>query len=880
MANNSLTGNSGAGVANLSYGGADNSGALKRHHYLYNNTGLSEWLPGWKILSLKVSKELPLIATAKFKLQGSKAVCGFTHGFPYQALLKNSTSNTVDAFVNNVASAINYGWVRSNLYSTNFFIINGGNFISSVAVNDSVVLSVELNNGVVIYRYNDTEAFRSSYTPNVDLYLIGIVSQDCTVRDLEISGANGFNINEFNLNLSREIWIPCQQLLSQTQPRKPGSQFSNSDEDTYRTNIQLRASAGTTIDIIYPNGIRSYQFTSESWYTIPEKAGDNFTAVGSNFVTGIRVTGNYTLANITGIRIANPQIATQTSLNLPNSVSGYESTLTNLTQLEIWGIGTQVSQSDSRKLSYAATTVGTIPRLSSLTTLFLDSTCDVNDTNAAFSSGVFRNLTTLTFFDIRARRDNITKHYPEFCALRSLARLEINLEPSELCVNSSTNVTDGLIPSTVTNVNGIGWTRIGLTTLENFRSLYRNSRTTTTTGLIINQHLTETQANQLIIAQISVKMLYGETLNDSNFTYVHRLNSPGYQLEHALYYVYSRNRFTLSNIPIANGNTGTSSSVTVININTSFTMLTGYTYNLTIGSETRSISSTSGNTVTLSSGLSSIPANNTAWTIATSVVLGDRIVLSNDSNTVRLYIAKTGTNQDDFNVNRSTHQRNFQAGVLVVISTTDSNTHYNARQLFRMTNVAANTTFSPEVIEGLSVNNQSHFRWDFNLESPKKTIALTNVAITGSTNNGDILTITAASGSNLLTQIGNIAIGDTIATAVPSLPLSSSAIPSIVINKTSTSITVQKGNISNDITTSSTSMTVCYGFTEVNSGGQYYGNNFKSSGNRVAQSRSSTAISPNWTISTTDTSQLVFSTVPGLFYDNFSSNSISGLNLG
>ena len=878
MANNSLTGNSGAGVASLSYG-AENSGALKRHHHLYNNTGLSEWLPGWKILSLKVSKELPLIATAKFKLQGSKAVCGFTHGFPYQALLKNSTSNTVDAFVNNVTSAINYGWVRTDQYSTNFNIINGRNIIPSIAVNDSVILSVELNNGVVIYRYNDTEAFRSSYTPNVDLYLIGIVSQDCTVRDLEISGANGFNINEFNLNLSREIWIPCQEVLD-VQPRKPGSQFSNSDEDTYRTNIQIRASAGTTIDIIYPNGIRSYQFTSESWYTIPEKAGDNFTTVGSNFVTGIRVTGNYTLANITGIRIANPQIATQTSLNLPNSVTGYESTLTNLTQLEIWGIGTQVSQSDSRKLSYAATTVGTIPRLSSLTTLFLDSTCDVNDTNAAFSSGVFRNLTTLTFFDIRARRDNITKHYPEFCALRSLTRLEINLEPSELCVNSSTNVTDGLIPSTVTNVNGIGSTRIGLTTLENFRSLYRNSRTTITTGLIINQHLTETQANQLIIAQISVKMLYGETLNDSNFTYVHRLNSPGYQLEHSLYYAYNRSRFTLTNIPVANGNTGTSSSVTVININTSFTMLTGYTYNLTIGSETRSISSTSGNTVTLSSGLSSIPANNTAWTIATSVVLGDRIVLSNDSNTVRLYIAKTGTNQDDFNVNRSTHQRNFQAGVLVVISTTDSNTHYNARQLFRMTNVAANTTFSPEVIEGLSVNNQSHFRWDFNLESPKKTIALTNVAITGSTNNGDILTITAASGSNLLTQIGNIAIGDTIATAVPSLPLSSSAIPSIVINKTSTSITVQKGNISNDITTSSTSMTVCYGFTEVNSGGQYYGNNFKSSGNRVAQSRNSTAISPNWTISTTDTSQLVFSTVPGLFYDNFSSNSISGLNLG
>lgn len=878
MANNSLTGNSGAGVASLSYG-AENSGALKRHHHLYNNTGLSEWLPGWKILSLKVSKELPLIATAKFKLQGSKAVCGFTHGFPYQALLKNSTSNTVDAFVNNVASAINYGWVRSNLYSTNFFIINGGNFISSVAVNDSVVLSVELNNGVVIYRYNDTEAFRDSYTPNVDLYLIGIVSPDCTVKDLEISGANGFNIDEFSLNLSREIWIPCQQRLD-VQPRKPGSQFSASDGNTYRTNIQIRASAGTTIDIIYPNGIRSYQFTSESWYTIPEKAGDNFTEVGNNFVTGIRVTGNYTLANITGIRIANPQIATQTSLNLPNSVTGYESTLTNLTQLEIWGIGTQVSQSDSRKLSYNATTVGTIPRLSSLTTLFLDSTCDVNDTNAAFSSGVFRNLTTLTFFDIRARRDNITKHYPEFCALRSLARLEINLEPSELCVNSSTNVTDGLIPSTVTNINGIGWTRIGLTTLENFRSLYRNSRTTTTTGLIINQHLTETQANQLIIAQISVKMLYGETLNDSHFTYVHRLNSPGYQLEHGLYYVYSRNRFNLTNIPVANGNTGTSSSVTVININTNFTMLTGYTYNLTIGSETRSISSTSGNTVTLSFGLSSIPANNTAWTIAASVVLGDRIVLSNDSNTVRLYIAKTGTSQDDFNVSRSTHQRNFQAGVLVVISTTDSNTHYNARQLFRMTNVAANTTFSPEVIEGLSVNNQSHFRWDFNLESPKKTISLTNVAITGSTNNGDILTITAASGSNLLTQIGNIAIGDTIATTVPSLPLSSSAIPSIVISKTSTSITVQKGNISNDITTSSTSMTVCYGFTEVNSGGQYYGNNFKSSGNRVAQSRSSTAISPNWTISTTDTSQLVFSTVPGLFYDNFSSNSISGLNLG
>ena len=512
--------------------------------------------------------------------------------------------------------------------------------------------------------------------------------------------------------------------------------------------------------------------------------------------------------------------------------------------------------------------------------MFLDSTCDVNDTNAAFSSGVFRNLTTLTFFDIRARRDGITKHYPEFCALRSLARLEINLEPSELCVNSSTNVTDGLIPSTVTNINGIGWTRIGLTTLENFRSLYRNSRTTTTTGLIINQNLTETQANQLIIAQISVKMLYGETLNDSNFTYVHRLNSPGYHLEHALYYVYNRSIFTLTNIPVANGNTGTSISVTVININTSFTMLTGYTYNLTIGSETRSISSTSSNTVTLSSGLSSIPANNTAWTIAASVVLGDRIVLSNDSNTVRLYIAKTGTNQDDFNVSRSTHQRNFQAGVLVVISTTDPNIHYNARQLFRMTNVTANTTFSPEVIEGLSVNNQSHFRWDFNLESPKKTISLTNVAITGSTNNGDILTITAASGSNLLTQIGNIAIGDTIATAVPSLPLSSSAIPSIVINKTSTSITVQKGNIPNDITTSSTSMTVCYGFTEVNSGGQYYGNNFKSSGNRVAQSRNSTAISPNWTISTTDTSQLVFSTVPGLFYDNFSSNSISGLNLG
>jgi len=879
MANNSLTGNSGAGVASLSYGGADNSGALKRHHYLYNNTGLSEWLPGWKILSLKVSKELPLIATAKFKLQGARAVCGFTHGFPYQALLKNSTSSTVDAFVNNVASAINYGWVRSNLYSTNFFIINGGNFISSVAVNDSVVLSVELNNGVVIYRYNDTEAFRSSYTPNVDLYLIGIVSQDCTVRDLEISGANGFNINEFNLNLSREIWIPCQEVLD-VQPRKPGSQFSLSDGNTYRTNIQIRASAGTTIDIIYPNGIRSYQFTSESWYTIPEKAGDNFTAIGNNFVTGIRVTGNYTLANITGIRIANPQIATQTSLNLPNSVTGYESTLTNLTQLEIWGLSTQVSQSDSRKISSIATTVGTIPRLSSLTTLFLDSTCDVNDTNAAFSSGVFRNLTTLTFFDIRARRDNITKHYPEFCALRSLTRLEINLEPSELCVNSSTNVTDGLIPSTVTNVNGIGRTLIGLTTLENFRGLYRNSRTTITTGLIINQHLTETQANQLIIAQISVKMLYGETLNDSNFTYVHRLNSPGYHLEHALYYVYSRSRFTLTNIPVANGNTGTSSSVTVININTSFTMLTGYTYNLTIGSETRSISSTSGNTVTLSSGLSSIPANNTAWTIAASVVLGDRIVLSNDSNTVRLYIAKTGTNQDDFNVSRSTDYRNFQAGVLVVISTTDSNTHYNARQLFRMTNVTANTTFSPEVIEGLSVNNQSHFRWDFNLESPKKTIALTNVAITGSTNNGDILTITAASGSNLLTQISNIAIGDTIATAVPSLPLSSSAIPSIVINKTSTSITVQKGNIPNDITTSSTSMTVCYGFTEVNSGGQYYGNNFKSSGNRVAQSRNSTAISPNWTISTTDTSQLVFSTVPGLFYDNFSSNSISGLNLG
>ena len=878
MANNSLTGNSGAGVASLSYG-AENSGALKRHHHLYNNTGLSEWLPGWKILSLKVSKELPLIATAKFKLQGARAVCGFTHGFPYQALLKNSTSSTVDAFVNNVASAINYGWVRSNLYGTNFVIINGGNFISSVAVNDSVVLSVELNNGVVIYRYNNAEAFRSSYTPNVDLYLIGIVSQDCTVRDLEISGANGFNINEFNLNLSREIWIPCQEVLD-VQPRKPGSQFSNSDGNTYRTNIQLRASAGTTIDIIYPNGIRSYQFTSESWYTIPEKAGDNFTTVGNNFVTGIRVTGNYTLANITGIRIANPQIATQTSLNLPNSVSGYESTLTNLTQLEIWGIGTQVSQSDSRKLSYAATTVGTIPRLSSLTTLFLDSTCDVNDTNAAFSSGVFRNLTTLTFFDIRARRDGITKHYPEFCALRSLARLEINLEPSELCVNSSTNVTDGLIPSTVTNVNGIGRTLIGLTTLENFRGLYRNSRTTTTTGLIINQHLTETQANQLIIAQISVKMLYGETLNDFNFTYVHRLNSPGYHLEHALYYVYSRSRFTLTNIPVANGNTGTSSSVTVININTSFTMLTGYTYNLTIGSETRSISSTSSNTVTLSSGLSSIPANNTAWTIAASVVLGDRIVLSNDSNTVRLYIAKTGTNQDDFNVSRSTDYRNFQAGVLVVISTTDSNTHYNARQLFRMTNVAANTTFSPEVIEGLSVNNQSHFRWDFNLESPKKTISLTNVAITGSTNNGDILTITAASGSNLLTQISNIAIGDTIATAVPSLPLSSSAIPSIVINKTSTSITVQKGNIPNDITTSSTSMTVCYGFTEVNSGGQYYGNNFKSSGNRVAQSRNSTAISPNWTISTTDTSQLIFSTVPGLFYDNFSSNSISGLNLG
>lgn len=98
MANNSLTGNSGAGVASLSYG-YENPTALKFYHNLYNNTGLTDWLPGWKILSLKVSKETPLVAIAKFKLQGVRAVCGFTHGFPYQALLKNSNSTTVDALL-------------------------------------------------------------------------------------------------------------------------------------------------------------------------------------------------------------------------------------------------------------------------------------------------------------------------------------------------------------------------------------------------------------------------------------------------------------------------------------------------------------------------------------------------------------------------------------------------------------------------------------------------------------------------------------------------------------------------------------------------------------------------------------------------------------
>lgn len=890
MANNSLTGNNAAGHASLTFG-IENPGALKRHHYLFNNsntfsssTNLASFLPGWKILNLKVSKEAPVKAIVKFRLTGNQSVCGFTHGFPYQALLNNSTTASIDAFTNNVASCINYGWGRAVNYGSNFYIFNGRGISASVAANDSIELSIELNNGVVIYYQQGVEVLRSTYQQGVDFYLIASVTSGSTVTNLEISGASGFTINDFSVNnFEKEIWIPCQEVLD-TEPRKPGSQFNSSRNATSRTNIQVRAVAGTTIDVIYPNGIRNYTFSTENWYTIPSKAGDNFAEIFNNFSIGIKFTGNYNLSNLTGLRIANPQYATQTSLNLPNSVTGYQTKLTNLRELEIWGIAQELSGTDARKVSYNATTVGLLPRLSSLTTLFLDSTCDINDVNAAFSSGTFSNLTKLTFFDIRGRRDDIVKSYPEFCALRSLTWLEINLSNAQTCANSSGNVSAGNIPSTLTNVNDAGITLIGMTTLENFRGLYRSNRSTTTTGLIINGNLTERQANELIIAQISVKMLYGEVLTDSNLTYVHRLNSPGYQLNHELYYAYNKSRFQLTDIQLANGTTGTSSNATNININTSFfSMLTGYTYKLNVGGVLRDISSISGNTVTVTAAFGSTPSPGTAWTITGTVTLGDRVVLANDSSSVTLYIAKSGGNPDDFNVSRNSYGRNFIAGRLLVISTSDPSTHYNARQLFRMSAVTANANFLPVVIESLSVSSQTHFRWEITLEAPKKSISLTNVNITGSTANGDVLTVTAAAGSNLATEIAKIAIGDTAATSIPALPLGSSVIPSIVINKTDTSFTIQKGNISGDITTSSSiNMTVCYGFSitgTTGNSGNYYVDTFKSSGNRIAQSRNST-VTTSWSINTTNTDGLVFSTIPGLFYDNFSSNAISGFTLG
>ena len=896
MANNSLTGNTGAGTAAVTYG-LDNSGALKRHHYLFNGSntfsgGLASWLPGWKILNLKVSKEAPIKAIVKFRLTGNQSVCGFTHGFPYQALLKNNTTNSIDAFTNNVASCINYGWGRTVQYNSNFHIFNGRGITQSVAVDDSIELSIELNNGLVIYYQQGTEAFRSTYQQGVDFYLIASVSDGSTVTNLEISGASGFTISDFSVNnFEKEIWIPCQEALldnPNTQPRKPGSEFNSSHDTTSRTNIQIRAVAGTTIDVIYPNGTYSYTFPTTNWHTIPSKAGDNFTEVQGNFSIGIKFTGNSNLSNLTGLRIANPQFATQTSLNLPNSVTGYQSKLTNLTELEIWGIATELGGADTRKVSYNATTVGLLPRLSSLTTLFLDSTCDIDDVNAAFSSGTFSNLTKLTFFDIRGRRDGIVKSYPEFCALRSLTWLEINLSNAEICANSQGNAANGNIPNTLTNANDAGITLKGMTTLENFRGLYRSNRNTTTTGLIINGNLTERQANELIIAQISVKMLYGEVLTDSNLTYVHRLNSPGSHLNHELYYAYNKTRIPLTDIELANGTTHSASisTTTSININASFSMLTGYTYKLNISGESRNINAISNNIATVATEFGSVPGLNVPWTITGTVTLGDRVVLTNDSSSVTLYIAKSGGNPDDFNVSRHSYQRNFIAGRLLVISTstTDPSRHYNARQLFRMSAVTANPSFSPVILEGLSVSNQTHFRWDITLERPKKSISLTNVSIIGSTANGDVLTVTATTGSNLTTQIANIAIGDTVATSTPSLPLNSTAIPSIVINKTSDSLTIQKGNIPGDIATNSTSMTVCYEFSTVgttSNNGNYYVDTFKNSGNRIAQSRNSTDTT-SWTIiDTTNTDTLVFSTVPGLFYDNFSTNGISGFpNLG
>lgn len=876
MANNSLTGNTGAGTPSLAYGW-ENAGALKRHHYLYNNAGIdSNWLPGWKILNLKVSKETPVNATVKFRLTGLQAVCGFTHGFPYQALLKNSNGGGFDAFTNNVASCINYGWVRSNNYGGNFWIFNGRNASQSVAVNDSVVLSIELNSGVVIYRQNGTESMRSTYQAGVDFYLIASVRENSAVQDLEISGASGFNINDFAVNFEKEIWIPCQEILEGSQPTKPGSQYTTASGQHSRTNIQVRAIAGTTMDFVYGNGVSSYQFPNEAWYTIPTSPGINFPQIQNNFGVGIKVTGNSTLANITGLRIANPQYATQTSLNLPNSVTQYESRLTSLTELEIWGVATELSGTDSRKVSYNSTVVGFLPRISSLQTLFLDSTCDVNNTNAAFSSGTFRNLTRLTFFDIRGTRDDITKHYPEFCSLRSLKRLEINLQNINYCANTIDSVNGGLLPSTLTNM-GAGESIRGMTTLENFRGLYRANRTTTDTGLIVNGNITERQANELIIAQISVKMLYGELTSDNYFTYVHRLNSPGYQLNHALYYVYNRSRFVLTDISLASGSTGSGSTTTAINIGVGFVMLTGYSYKLTIGGVVRDIQSVSGNTVTVTTAFTSAPSSGVSWVITGSVTLGDRIVLTN--NSIQLYIARTGTSSDDFNVSRAAHAQNFVAGRLLVISTTDPNTHYNARQLFRMFSVTANTSFSPTILEGLTVNNQTHFRWDITIERPKKSISLTGVTITGSSNtDGSILTVT---GGNLSSQIASIAIGDTIAVSIPSLPLVSSSIPSIVISKDTNTLTIQKGNVSDGVTAATNaSATVCYEFQSIDLNNNYYGDNFKSSGSRVAQSRNSSNNS-SWSITDgNNTNTLILSTTPGLFYDNFSWNAISGLNLG
>jgi hypothetical protein len=408
------------------------------------------------------------------------AACGFTIGIP----------PLHGRHINSVTRLMAYGFIVNPFgfnVSDVLYVQHGRNLIDLGSNRTFASLEIHIKNGIVSYISGGATVYSSPVlTSQGTLYGVGIIGFSGN-KIVDISLQGGVSIPTLNPDFSKEIFIPCLGLTTTsqnplgTQNPRGTNKPNNNDENLPHgiiSNIQIRVATNQSFELLYPDDFVSTVQGTNNWYVVPDR-GYNI----DNLPFTLRIRLPNGLSHLTGLRVVNGLISTETSLerNLGN--------LSGLKDLELRSSVAFLPASEELKKPFYPN-IGNIPFPvpSSLETALLE--------------GTFNTATS-----------------PDLSYQQSL---------KNLCIAQYVNSAVSFQPCAASRLEFLEFTTSVLEILKsnaliNFRQMFNPARTNITHGIRVNRStqtsggvLNATTQRDLAIANRSAVLLYGSSWNVTN----------------------------------------------------------------------------------------------------------------------------------------------------------------------------------------------------------------------------------------------------------------------------------------------------------------------------------------------------------------------------